>query len=66
MSAVDRVEYEGEGLTEAELAPTPWQQASRWVDEANQRARAVPDVPEPAALPWPPWTPRAVRTCGPC
>ncbi len=50
MSAVDRVEYEGEGLTEAELAPTPWQQASRWVDEANERARAVPDVPEPAAL----------------
>ena len=50
MSAVDRVEYEGEGLTEAELAPTPWQQASRWVGEANERARAVPDVPEPAAL----------------
>jgi pyridoxamine 5'-phosphate oxidase len=50
MSAVDRVEYEGEGLTEAELGPTPWQQARRWVDEANERARSVRDVPEPSAL----------------
>jgi len=50
MSAVNRVEYEGEGLTEAELAPTPWQQARRWVDEAYERARSVPDVPEPSAL----------------
>jgi pyridoxamine 5'-phosphate oxidase len=50
MSVVDRVEYEGEGLTEAELAPTPWQQARRWVDEAYERARLVRDVPEPSAL----------------
>jgi pyridoxamine 5'-phosphate oxidase len=50
MSVVHRVEYEGEGLTEAELAPTPWQQARRWVDEAYERARLVRDVPEPSAL----------------
>jgi pyridoxamine 5'-phosphate oxidase len=50
MSTVQRVDYTGEGLTEAELAPTPWQQARRWVDEADARSRTDDDVPEPRAL----------------
>lgn len=50
MTAVYRVDYTGEGLSEAELAPTPWQQARRWVDEADARAEARDDVPEPRAL----------------
>jgi pyridoxamine 5'-phosphate oxidase len=50
MSSGDRVDYTGEGLSEAELAPTPWQQAHRWVDEADARHQAGDDVPEPRAL----------------
>ena len=50
MTAVHRVDYTGEGLSEAELAPTPWQQATRWVEEADARAEAGDDVPEPRAL----------------
>jgi pyridoxamine 5'-phosphate oxidase len=50
MSTVQRVDYTGEGLSEAELASTPWQQARRWVDEADARSRDGDDVPEPRAL----------------
>jgi pyridoxamine 5'-phosphate oxidase len=50
MSDVRRVDYSGEGLSEAQVAPTPWQQARRWVDDALARAGAQPDVPEPLAL----------------
>lgn len=50
MSTVHRVDYTGEGLSEAELAPTPWQQANRWVEEADTRSHAGEDVPEPRAL----------------
>jgi len=50
VSAVDRRDYTGEGLSEAELAPTPWRQARLWVDEADRRAVARDDVPEPRAL----------------
>ncbi len=50
MTAVHRVYYAGEGLSEAELAPTPWQQARRWVEEADARAESGADVPEPRAL----------------
>ncbi len=50
MSTVQRVDYTGEGLSEAELAPTPWQQARLWVDEADKRSKAGDDVPEPRAL----------------
>lgn len=50
MSTVDRRDYTGEGLSEADLAPTPWLQARRWVNEADDRARARDDVPEPRAL----------------
>jgi pyridoxamine 5'-phosphate oxidase len=50
MVNVRRVDYSGEGLSEAEVAPTPWQQAKRWVDEAIARAAEAADVPEPLAL----------------
>lgn len=50
MSTVQRVDYTGDGLSEADLAPTPWQQARIWVDEADARGRDGDDVPEPRAL----------------
>jgi pyridoxamine 5'-phosphate oxidase len=50
MTHVQRLDYIGEGLSEAEVAPTPWQQARRWVDDAVTRAHVQPDVPEPLAL----------------
>lgn len=50
MQDVLRVDYQGEGLSEAEICPTPWQQAQRWVGDATTRAQARPDVPEPLAL----------------
>src|SRR6476619_6453498 len=50
MTRVHRVDYAGDGLSEAEVAPTPWQQAHRWVDDALARARDLGDVPEPLAL----------------
>ena len=46
MTNVRRVDYIGDGLSEAQLAPTPWQQARRWVDEAVARSQAASDVPE--------------------
>jgi pyridoxamine 5'-phosphate oxidase len=45
-----RREYHGEGLTEFELAATPWEQARRWVDDAVYRAVEREDVPEPLAM----------------
>lgn len=45
-----RLDYSGDGISEAEIAPTPWQQAKRWVDEAVERSQAQADVPEPYAL----------------
>jgi pyridoxamine 5'-phosphate oxidase len=45
-----RVDYAGEGLSEADVAPTPWQQARHWVNDALARAEAQDDVPEPLAL----------------
>src|SRR5512132_169809 len=45
-----RRDYVGEGISEAELAPTPWQQARAWVDDAVARAQVHADVPEPYAL----------------
>jgi len=50
VSTVDRRDYTGEGLSEVELAPTPWDQARLWVDEADRRAAVRDDVPEPRAL----------------
>ena len=45
-----RTDYSGDGISEADIAPTPWQQARRWVDEAVVRSQAQADVPEPYAL----------------
>ena len=50
MTDVHRVDYAGDGLSEAEVAPTPWQQAHRWVEAAVARHREFGDVPEPLAL----------------
>ena len=65
MTTVHRVDYSGEGLTEAELAPTPWQQARRWVDEADARAETGDDVPEPRALSVATVDASGAPTCGP-
>ncbi len=45
-----RVDYDGDGLTEDQLLPTPWQQARLWVDEAIARSQSGADVPEPEAI----------------
>jgi pyridoxamine 5'-phosphate oxidase len=45
-----RIDYTGEGISEAEVAPTPWQQARRWVDDALARSADRDDVPEPLAI----------------
>src|SRR5689334_25444225 len=50
MDDVLRVDYEGEGISEDEVAATPWQQARLWVDDAVARAQVHDDVPEPYAL----------------
>jgi len=50
MSDAPRREYQGEGLTESELAATPWEQARAWVDDADLRCAERGDVPEPRAL----------------
>ncbi|EAP98594.1 Pyridoxamine 5'-phosphate oxidase [Janibacter sp. HTCC2649] len=50
MNDVTRIDYTGTGLSEEEVAATPWQQATLWVDEAVERSRAQADVPEPHAL----------------
>lgn len=47
---VDRVDYTGEGLDEADAAATPYAQALAWVDEAVARQRDVGDLKEPLAL----------------
>src|SRR5450756_2696115 len=50
MSDALRREYSGEGLSESELATTPWEQARRWVDDAVYRSVERDDVPEPLAM----------------
>lgn len=50
MTVAPRVEYLGEGLSELELAATPWLQAQRWVQDAVARSAQALDVPEPLAL----------------
>ena len=50
MADVLRVDYIGEGLSEAEVAPTPYQQVSRWLSDAVERSQVLADVPEPLAL----------------
>jgi pyridoxamine 5'-phosphate oxidase len=43
-------QHHGEGLTESELAATPWEQARGWVDDAVHRSAQRDDVPEPLAM----------------
>ncbi|WP_353950427.1 pyridoxamine 5'-phosphate oxidase [Knoellia sp. S7-12] len=50
MNDVTRIDYTGTGLSEDEVAATPWLQAQRWVNEAVERSTAQVDVPEPHAL----------------
>lgn len=50
MSDALRREYHGEGLTESELAATPWEQARGWLDDAVYRSVERDDVPEPLAM----------------
>jgi pyridoxamine 5'-phosphate oxidase len=45
-----RIDYLGEGISEAQVAATPWQQARAWVDDAVARSGVQADVPEPLAL----------------
>ncbi len=45
-----RTDYPGEGLSEAELAATPFQQARTWVDDAFARARTDSGLVEPSAM----------------
>lgn len=50
MTDVHRVDYAGEGISEEQVAATPWQQAQRWVADAVDRSERGSDVPEPLAL----------------
>jgi pyridoxamine 5'-phosphate oxidase len=50
MTTARRVDYTGEGLSEDQVAPTPWQQARLWVEEAIARQETQGDVPEPTAI----------------
>ncbi len=50
MSGILRTDYDGEGLSEAGLAPTPYRQAQEWVEDAVERAGERDDVPEPMAM----------------
>ncbi len=47
---MQRVDYVGTGLGEDQLAATPFEQISRWVEEARTRQQEQGDVPEPDAL----------------
>src|SRR5688500_131087 len=50
MSGILRTDYDGEGLSEVELAPTPYRQAQEWVEDAVERSGERGDVPEPMAM----------------
>src|SRR5664280_360263 len=50
MSDALRREYHGEGLTESDLAASPWEQARGWLDDAVYRSVERHDVPEPLAM----------------
>ncbi len=45
-----RRDYPGDGLAEDQLAPTPYRQAQRWIEEAVARAETGDDVPEPTSM----------------
>lgn len=46
----DRIDYQGDGLSEADLADNPFDQVTAWVEAAGRRQQDLGDVPEPAAL----------------
>ncbi len=48
--AVTRHDYTGDGLSEEDLAATPWLQLERWVADADARAVDHDDVFEPRAI----------------
>ncbi len=50
MALAGRTDYDGHGLVEDELAATPLEQISTWVQEASARHAEHGDVPEPMAL----------------
>lgn len=50
MQPAEHVDYDGEGLSEEQLAATPLEQAQRWVLAAQRRSRDSGDVPEPTAM----------------
>ena len=50
MSDALRREYHGEGLTESDLAASPWEQARGWLDDAIYRSVERHDVPEPRSM----------------
>jgi pyridoxamine 5'-phosphate oxidase len=50
VTRIVHTEYAGDGITEADLAPTPLEQARRWVADARRRQAERADVPEPTAL----------------
>ncbi|MGB5951713.1 MAG: pyridoxamine 5'-phosphate oxidase [Ornithinimicrobium sp.] len=50
MPIADRVEYDGEGLAESQMASTILAQITDWLAQAETRQREHGDVPEPRAL----------------
>ena len=46
----DRVDYTGEGLDEADLAPTPYEQLTRWIGQAQAEGVRAAESPEGLAL----------------
>lgn len=49
MDAAQRIDYTGEGLSEGDLAATPYDQASTWLDDAVARS-AASGLVEPSEL----------------
>lgn len=50
MVTQQRVDYDGEGLRRADLAPNPLQQLRLWLEQAQVRQLERGDVPEPSAV----------------
>ncbi len=49
-AVTDRVDYTGEGLDEAQVSATPWEQLQRWVAEAGAAGASSGEAPEGLAL----------------
>ncbi len=47
---MERVDYTGDGLTEAEVPEAPYDLILAWLEAASGRARVADDVPEPTAM----------------